>query len=131
MHRGEECAQRRPRAEQVAEGQVWSPVECCLEHHRLVATAEHLGVWGPNWWQLWHWDLGPKRRRRSRRNVEEKAERRGRAARSCAFGPVMVMTTVDAFLLARWSSGLSHLGGCASASPVLKVESCWPMSARE
>ena len=47
-----------------------------------------------------------------------------------AFGPVMVIMTVDAFLPARHSSGLSHLGCSASLSPVLKVVNSLPIVAR-
>jgi hypothetical protein len=63
--------------------------------------------------------------------VEEKAERRGRTAKSCALGPVMVMTMVEACFPSRRDGVESHLGGCARTSPVLKVVNSLPMSARE
>jgi hypothetical protein len=72
-----------------------------------------------------------KRRRLSILKVEEKAARRGCWANSWALGPVAVMTMVEAFLPARLSSGINHLGCVASASPVLKVVSSLPMVDKE
>src|SRR5207253_9190557 len=48
-----------------------------------------------------------------------------------ALGPVMEMTTVEAALLARETSEVSHLGCCMSARPVLKVVSSVAMVAKE
>ena len=51
--------------------------------------------------------------------------------KSGALGPVIEMTTVEADLLARESSEVSHLGCCVSARPVLKVVSFIAMVARK
>ena len=48
-----------------------------------------------------------------------------------ALGPVIEMTTVEAALLARETSEVSHLGCCVSARPVLKVVSSVAMVAKE
>src|SRR5437868_3994060 len=48
-----------------------------------------------------------------------------------ALGPVIEMTTVEAALLARETSEVSHLGCCMSARPVLKVVSSVAMVAKE
>src|SRR5207302_9371046 len=48
-----------------------------------------------------------------------------------ALGPVIEMTTVEAALLARDSSEVSHLGCCVSATPVLQVVSPVAMVSKE
>jgi hypothetical protein len=62
--------------------------------------------------------------------VEEKADRRGLLAMSCALGPVMEMTIEEAVFPSRRSFEVSQRGSCVRIKPVLKVVSSSPMFRR-
>src|SRR6266849_11108444 len=109
---------------------MWSEEECLPAHHRQVGSLVQRRVWWPLCWQWAHWVRWLKRRRRPKREVVEKADRRGLFAMSCALGPVMEITIEEADFPSRRSLEVSQRGSCERMSPVLKVVSSSPIIRR-